>query len=46
VWGLTSIGIAEPTALAIAIAYRCASFYFPPIWGYVSYRWLTAHGYL
>jgi uncharacterized membrane protein YbhN (UPF0104 family) len=46
VWGLTSIGIPDATALAVAIAYRGASFYLPPIWGYFSYRWLTANAYL
>jgi uncharacterized membrane protein YbhN (UPF0104 family) len=46
VWGFTSIGIAEPTALAIALAYRVVSFYLPPVWGYFTYQSLTKRGYL
>ena len=31
--GLTAIGIDNETAFAIALAYRVASFYLPPVWG-------------
>jgi uncharacterized membrane protein YbhN (UPF0104 family) len=46
VWGLTSVGVDDSVALAVAITYRCASFYLPPVWGYVAYRRLTNEGYL
>jgi uncharacterized protein (TIRG00374 family) len=44
--GLSAAGIPEETALAIAIAYRFASFYLPPIWGWFCYRWLVRRRYL
>jgi uncharacterized protein (TIRG00374 family) len=44
--GLTSAGIPNETAFAIAIAYRFASFYLPPVWGYFCYRWLIRRRYL
>lgn len=44
--GLTRLGVPAETAFAIAIAYRFASFYLPPIWGYVAYRWLITKRYL
>ncbi len=44
--GLTRAGIPAETAFAIALAYRFCTFYLPPIWGYVSYRWLTSKRYL
>jgi uncharacterized membrane protein YbhN (UPF0104 family) len=46
VWGFTSVGISQPAALAIAIAYRVVSFYLPPVWGYFTYQSLTRRGYL
>ena len=33
-------------AFAIALAYRFASFYLPPIWGYFCYDWLKKRRYL
>jgi uncharacterized membrane protein YbhN (UPF0104 family) len=44
--GLTSAGLPSATAFAIAIAYRFASFYLPPIWGYFCYRWLVKRRFL
>jgi uncharacterized membrane protein YbhN (UPF0104 family) len=44
--GLTRAGVPADTALAIALSYRFAVFYLPPLWGYVSFRWLTARRYL
>jgi uncharacterized membrane protein YbhN (UPF0104 family) len=32
--------------MASAIAYRISTFYLPPVWGYVSFKWLTKNGYL
>src|SRR6266545_3245687 len=42
--GLIAMGIDKPTAFAIAITQRLWTFYLPPIWGYVSLRWLTRKG--
>jgi uncharacterized protein (TIRG00374 family) len=44
--GLTRAGIPSETAFAIALTYRFATFYLPPIWGLRSYRWMTSHRYL
>jgi uncharacterized protein (TIRG00374 family) len=44
--GLTSAGLPSSTAFAIALAYRFASFYLPPFWGYFCYRWLIKQRYL
>jgi uncharacterized membrane protein YbhN (UPF0104 family) len=32
--GLTTVGVSPETAFAAALAYRFASFYLPPIWGW------------
>jgi uncharacterized membrane protein YbhN (UPF0104 family) len=44
--GLTRIGIPSTVAFPIALAYRFVVFYLPPIWGFVSFKWLTKHRYL
>lgn len=44
--GLIALGVDQPTAFAIAITQRLCTFYLPPIWGYVSLRWLTHKGYV
>jgi uncharacterized membrane protein YbhN (UPF0104 family)/tRNA A-37 threonylcarbamoyl transferase component Bud32 len=44
--GLIAMGVNEPTAFAIAITQRLWTFYAPPIWGYVSLRWLSRKGYV
>ena len=44
--GLTAAGLDETTAFAIALAYRFASFYLPPLWGALCYRWLIKKRYL
>ena len=44
--GLIAMGVDQPTAFAIAITQRLWTFYLPPIWGYVSLRWLSRKGYL
>ena len=44
--GLTAAGLPNEIAFAAAIAYRFASFYLPPVWGYFCYRWLVKHRYL
>ena len=44
--GLTAAGLPQETAFAVAILYRLASFYLPPVWGWLSFRWLQANDYL
>jgi hypothetical protein len=44
--GLIALGVDEPTAFAVAITQRLSTFYLPPIWGYVSLRWLDRKGYV
>ena len=44
--GLTRVGVPAETALAVALAYRFATFYLPPLWGQRAYKWLVSHDYL
>src|SRR5262245_2325060 len=44
--GLIAMGVDESTAFAIALTQRLCTFYLPPIWGYVSLRWLSRKGYI
>ena len=44
--GLTAAGLSSEVAFAVALAYRFASFYLPPIWGFFCYRWLIRRRYL
>jgi uncharacterized membrane protein YbhN (UPF0104 family) len=44
--GLTAAGLTSEVAFAVALAYRFASFYLPPIWGFFCYRWLIRRRYL
>jgi uncharacterized membrane protein YbhN (UPF0104 family) len=44
--GLIAIGVDQSTAFAIAITQRLCTFYLPPIWGFLSLRWLTHKGYV
>ncbi|HWC66703.1 MAG TPA: flippase-like domain-containing protein [Acidimicrobiales bacterium] len=44
--GLTAAGVPQSAAFAIAVMYRLASFYLPPIWGWVAWRWLQRNKYL
>lgn len=44
--GLTRAGVPAELAFAIALSYRFAVFYLPPLWGYLSLKWLTARRYL
>jgi glycosyltransferase 2 family protein len=44
--GLTAAGLSNEVAFAVAIAYRFASFYLPPLWGFFCYRWLVKRRYL
>jgi uncharacterized membrane protein YbhN (UPF0104 family) len=44
--GLIAMGVDQSTVFAVAITQRLCTFYLPPIWGYVSLRWLDRHGYV
>ena len=44
--GLIAAGIDTTTASATALLFRLATFYLPPIWGWVAIRWLQRHSYL
>jgi uncharacterized protein (TIRG00374 family) len=44
--GLTAIGVSSDVAVSAVLIYRLVSYYLPPLWGYVSLRWLTKHDYL
>ena len=44
--GLTSAGMTASAAAATILLYRLATFYLPPLWGFVAFRWLQRNGYL
>jgi glycosyltransferase 2 family protein len=44
--GLVAVGVPESTALAAALLHRLLTYYLPPIWGFVSLRWLGRHGFV
>ena len=44
--GLTAAGVPESAAFAIALLYRIATFYLPPIWGWFALQWLRKNRYL
>src|SRR5262249_57767653 len=44
--GLTAFGVPSETAVAAALTHRLITFYIPPTWGWVAFRWLTRHDYL
>jgi uncharacterized protein (TIRG00374 family) len=44
--GLIAVGVDESTAFAIAITQRLCTFYLPPLWGFLSLRWLGEKGYV
>jgi uncharacterized protein (TIRG00374 family) len=44
--GLVSIGVASEIAVPAVILYRMASYYLPPIWGWVCMQWLDRHDFL
>jgi uncharacterized protein (TIRG00374 family) len=44
--GLTAAGVPESAAFAIAILYRLACFYLPPVWGWFAFRWLQRNDHL
>jgi uncharacterized protein (TIRG00374 family) len=44
--GLAGVGVPEEAAFAIALLYRVATFYLPPIAGWFAMRWLQRNSYL
>jgi uncharacterized membrane protein YbhN (UPF0104 family) len=40
------VGLEAGVALAAAIAFRLATFYLPPIWGFAVFRWMQSQDYL
>lgn len=44
--GLTSAGMTASAAAATVLIYRLATFYLPPVWGFVAFRWLQRNSYL
>jgi uncharacterized membrane protein YbhN (UPF0104 family) len=44
--GLTSAGMTPSAAAATVLIYRLATFYLPPTWGFVAFRWLQRNSYL
>ena len=40
--GLVAAGMPDEVALVVAVIYRAATFYIPPLWGFFAMRWLTA----
>ena len=44
--GLTSAGMTSEAALAAVLLYRLATFYLPPVWGFIAMRWLQRNRYL
>ena len=45
-FGLVQAGVPESVAFAAVLMYRLATFYLPPIWGYVALRWLERNEHL
>jgi uncharacterized protein (TIRG00374 family) len=46
IYGLTAFGVPAEAAFATVILYRISTFYTPPIWGFISLRWLERNRYL
>jgi uncharacterized membrane protein YbhN (UPF0104 family) len=44
--GLVAAGLTPEGALATAMAFRIATFYLPPVWGFFALRWLQKARYL
>jgi uncharacterized membrane protein YbhN (UPF0104 family) len=44
--GLTGIGISQDVAFAAVISYRVATFYLPPVWGWLAMRWMEKRSYI
>lgn len=46
IFGLTSFGVPQEAAFAAVMLHRLSTFYAPPIWGFLSLRWLERNRYL
>ena len=44
--GLMAAGVEATVATATAMLFRAITFYLPPLWGWLSLRWLRQHDYL
>ncbi len=44
--GLVAAGVDATAATATALLFRALTFYLPPLWGWLSLRWLRVHDYL
>jgi glycosyltransferase 2 family protein len=44
--GLVALGVDESTAFAAAFTHRLCTYYLPPLWGYLSLRWLRRKAYV
>ena len=44
--GLAAAGLTPEAALATALAFRIATFYLPPLWGFFALAWLQRNRYL
>jgi uncharacterized membrane protein YbhN (UPF0104 family) len=44
--GLVSAGMTDESALAAVLLYRIATFYLPPLWGFLALLWLQRNRYL
>jgi uncharacterized membrane protein YbhN (UPF0104 family) len=44
--GLTGIGVSQDVAFAAVISYRVATFYLPPVWGWLAMRWMEKRSYI
>ncbi len=42
--GLVAVGVPQSAALAAALVHRMCTFDLPPVWGWLSLRWLGRHG--
>ena len=45
-WGLTAAGVPERHRVRDCPAHRFITFYLPPIWGFMCYKWLIKHRFL
>lgn len=45
-FGLVAAGMPEDPAFAAVILYRIATFYLPPVWGFLAFRWLERNQFL
>lgn len=46
VFGLTAFGLSQDVAFAATISYRVATFYLPPVWGWLAMNWLEKRSYI